>query len=73
MVVKFYLNARGHFVNMDIDVVLKKTSHLSLLLTAGVADEDMLDEFLVGRHQLDHGQSSTMDVRRYVDFFYISG
>ena len=65
MVVKFYLKARGHFVNMDIDVVLKKkNSNLSLLLTAGVADEDMLDEFLVGRRQLDHGQSSTMDVRR---------
>ena len=42
----------------------KKNSHLSHLLTAGVADEDMLDEFLVGRRQLDHGQSSTMDVRR---------
>ena len=64
MVVKFYLKARGHFVNMDMDVVLKKNSNLSLLLTAGVADEDMLDEFLVGRRQLDHGQSSTMDVRR---------
>ena len=49
---------------MDIDVVLKKTQTYRLLLTAGVADEDMLDEFLVGRRQLDHGQSSTMDVRR---------
>ena len=64
MVVKFYLKARGHFVHMDIDVVLKKTQTYRFLLTAGVADEDMLDEFLVGRRQLDHGQSSTMDVRR---------
>ena len=37
-----------------------------VVISAGVADEDMLDEFLVGRRQLDHGQSSTMDVRRQV-------
>lgn len=26
----------------------------------------MLDEFLVGKRELDHGQSATMDVRRFV-------
>ncbi|XP_029194570.2 alpha-N-acetyl-neuraminyl-2,3-beta-galactosyl-1,3-N-acetyl-galactosaminide alpha-2,6-sialyltransferase-like isoform X3 [Acropora millepora] len=40
------------------------------LYYAGVADEDMLDEFLVGRRQLDHGQSSTMDVRRFINVKY---
>lgn len=27
----------------------------------------MLDEFLVGKRELDHGQSATMDVRRFVN------
>lgn len=40
------------------------------LYYAGVADEDMLDEFLVGRRELDHGQSSTMDVRRFLNVKY---
>lgn len=26
----------------------------------------MLDEFLVGKRELDYGQSATMDVRRFV-------
>lgn len=40
------------------------------LYYAGVADEDMLDEFLSGRRELDHGQSSTMDVRRFLNVKY---
>ncbi|XP_068678678.1 alpha-N-acetyl-neuraminyl-2,3-beta-galactosyl-1,3-N-acetyl-galactosaminide alpha-2,6-sialyltransferase-like [Montipora foliosa] len=40
------------------------------LYYAGLADEDMLDEYLVGRRQLDHGQSSTMDVRRFLNVKY---
>ena len=41
-------------------------SRLFVTLAAGVAGEDMLDEFLVGKRELDHGQSATMDVRRFV-------
>lgn len=41
-------------------------SRLFFTLVAGVAGEDMLDEFLVGKRELDHGQSATMDVRRFV-------
>lgn len=40
------------------------------LYYAGVADEDMLDEFLVGKRELDHGQSSTMDMRRFLNVKY---
>ena len=41
-------------------------TRLFFTLVAGVAGEDMLDEFLVGKRELDHGQSATMDVRRFV-------
>ena len=41
-------------------------SRLFFTLVAGVAGEDMLDEFLVGKRELDHGQSATVDVRRFV-------
>lgn len=40
------------------------------LYYAGVAGEDMLDEFLVGKRELDHGQSSTMDMRRFLNVKY---